>query len=71
MLVYGAVVCHDRRDMRDRGRGARIEGIETMASIKRCVLCACKATGTLYGLAVCDYHLTHGEDHPQCQQCKG
>ena len=35
----------------------------------RCTLCGCRATEERYGFKVCDYHLDHTEDDPQCPNC--
>lgn len=34
-----------------------------------CCLCRCDATRRLFGLPVCGYHETHGEDAPACPVC--
>ena len=35
----------------------------------RCTLCGCGATGEAFGFPVCDYHVDHTEDDPQCPHC--
>ena len=35
----------------------------------RCTLCGCGATGEAFGFPVCDYHVDHTEDDPQCPDC--
>ena len=36
----------------------------------RCALCRCDATEAKHGIAVCLYHVDHGEDDPPCPRCQ-
>ena len=37
---------------------------------RRCCLCRCDATAEAYGMPVCEYHVDHTEDDPQCPACR-
>ena len=44
--------------------------IEAIRNPKRCTLCACHATGEVFGFVVCEYHVDHTEDDPPCPKCE-
>lgn len=38
--------------------------------MKRRAICRCEATTGVFGIAVCEYHFTHGESDPSCPTCQ-
>ena len=57
---------------RNEGRTPRTWrcAIEAIRNPKRCTLCACHATGEVFGFVVCEYHVDHTEDDPPCPKCE-
>jgi len=42
---------------------------EELKPNQQCSLCDCAAVTRIFGIAVCSYHVAHGENDPGCPNC--